>query len=97
MPIAPAKTEGPNTKLVFQGIELDSVSMTVSLPLEKQDCLCAMISGLGGGKKKSCTKTELLSLIGYLHHACRVIRQGQAFLRCMIDLAAGVRALHYRV
>ena len=37
------RTEGPNTKLVFLGIELDSVSMTISLPWEKQDCLCAMI------------------------------------------------------
>ncbi len=95
MPIAPAKTEDPNTKLVYLGLELDSVSMTISLLQEKQDYLCVMIRDWGA--KKSCTKRELLSLIGYLQHACHVIRQYRAFLRRMIDLAAGVRALHHRV
>ncbi len=43
VPVAPAKTEGPATKLVFLGIELDSVSMTISLPSEKLERLRAMI------------------------------------------------------
>ncbi len=80
--MAPAKTEGPATKLVFLGIELDSVSMTISLPREKLERLRAMIQEWES--KKSCsTKRELLSLIGYMQHACRVIRPGRSFLRRM--------------
>ncbi len=95
VPISPTKTEGPATKLVFLGIEIDSVSMTISLPPEKLSRLRAMIRDWES--KRSCTKRELLSLIGYLQHACRVIRPGRSFLRRMINLSAGVRALHHKV
>ncbi len=95
VPVAPAKTEGPATKLVFLGIELDFVSMTISLPHEKLERLRAMIQEWES--KKSCTKRELLSLIGYLQRAYWVIRPGRSFLRRMIDLSTGVRALHHRV
>ncbi len=95
VPIAPAKTEGPATKLIFLGIELDTASLTMSLPREKLERLCTMIRDWES--KKSCTKRELLSLIGYLQHACRVIKPGRSFLRRMIDLSARVRALHHRV
>ncbi len=43
VPISPTKTEGPATKLVFLGIEIDSVSMTIRLPPEKFSRLRAMI------------------------------------------------------
>ncbi len=95
VPIAPAKTEGPATKLTFLGIELDTASLTISLPQEKLERLCTMIRDWES--KKSCTKRELLSLIGYLQHACLVIKPGRSFLRQMIDLSAGARALHHRV
>ena len=39
VPMAPKKTEGPSTKLVFLGIELDTVSLTLSLPQEKLEHL----------------------------------------------------------
>ncbi len=82
VPVAPAKTEGQATILVFVGIELDSVSMTISLSREKLERLRAMIQEWES--KKSCsTKRELLSLIGYMQHACRVIRPGRSFLRRM--------------
>ena len=35
-------------------------------------------------------KRELLSLIGQLQHACRVVRAGRTFLRRMIDLSSSV-------
>ncbi len=95
VPIAPAKTEGPATKLTFLGIELDTASLTISLPLEKLECLCTMIRDWES--KKSYTKRELLSLIGYLQHACLVIKPGRSFLRQIFDLSAGARALHHRV
>ncbi len=95
VPVAPAKTEGPSTRLTFLGIQMDTISMTLSLPAEKLSRLLAMIREWG--TKSSCTKRELLSIIGCLQHACCVIKPGRQFLRRMIDLAKGVRALHHRV
>ena len=82
VPLAPGKTEGPSTKLVLLGIEINSVAETLSLPGPKLQKLRNEISKWEG--KKSCTKRELLSLIGQLQHACCVIKQGRSFLRRMI-------------
>ena len=94
VPDNPSKTEGPCTKLVFLGIELDTISLTMCLPRQ----VGASPEGdqsLGG--KKCCTKRGLLSIIGQLQHACCVIKQGRSFLRRMIELSRGVRELHHRV
>ena len=47
--------------------------------------------------KKSCTKRELLSLIGLLQHACRVVRSGRSFLRRMINLSTVVSDPHHHI
>ena len=47
--------------------------------------------------KRSCTKRELVSLIGQLQHAATVVRQGRTFLRRMIDLAACFSRLDYHI
>ena len=93
--MAPKKTEGPSTKLVFLGIELDTVSLTLSLPQEKLERLRREIRKWEC--RKCCTKRELLSIIGQLQHACSVVKPGRSFLRRMIDLSRGVRELHYKV
>ena len=95
VPVNPSKTEGPCTKLVFLGIELDTISLTMCLPHGKLERLQKEIRAWGG--KKYCTKRELLSIIGQLQHACCVIKQGRSFLRRMIELSRGVRELHHRV
>ena len=46
---------------------------------------------------KHCSKRELLSLIGKLVHACKVVRVSRIFLRQMIDTAHSVRHLHYQI
>ena len=92
VPGNPSKTEGPCTKLVFLDIELDTISLTMCLPQER---LQREIRAWGG--KKCFTKRELLSIIGQLQHACCLIKQGQSFLRRMIELSRGVRELHHRV
>ena len=38
-------------------------------------------------QRKACRKRELLSLIGKLSHACKVVRVGRTFLRRMIALS----------
>ena len=43
--------------------------------------------------REVCSKRELLSLIGVLHHASTVIRPGRSFVRRLIDLLTSVRLL----
>ena len=95
VPVAPGKTKGPSTTLAFLGIELDTVSLTMCLPPPKLERLRREIRRWEG--LKSCSKRELLSIIGQLQHACCVIKPSRSFLRRMIELSKGVRELHYRV
>lgn len=74
VPIAPGKTENPTTKLVLLEIELDTATKSLSLTKSKLADLLTTIQQWGD--KHSCTKKELLSLIGRLQHACCVIWPG---------------------
>ena len=95
VPIAQKKTEGPATKLVFLGIEIDTVEGVMRLPSEKLQRLQLEIQRWM--ERKSTTKRELLSLIGQLQHACCVVRPGRSFLRRMIALSTVPKELHHRV
>ena len=95
VPIAKLKLEGPVTVLVFLGILLDSAAFEIMLPQDKLVCLQALI--WSWCTKKSCTKRELLSLIGNLQHACRVVPPGRSFLRRMIELSTKVKELHHHI
>lgn len=95
VPVASRKTEGPSTTLTFLGLELDTLSMTVRLPPAKLERLRREIRRWEG--MRSCSKRELLSIIGQLQHACCAIRPGRSFLRRMIELSKCVRELHHRV
>ncbi len=95
IPIARHNTKGPGIVLVFLGIELDTVRMEARLPQEKLRRLKQEIRQWE--QRRSCTKRELLSLIGQLQHACCVVKPGRSFLRRMIDLSRTVREMHYTV
>ncbi len=91
LPVAADKVAGPATTLPFLGIELDTSALQVRLPRDKLRRLQAFISLWR--TKKSCTKRELLSLIGHLQHACTVVKPGRTFLRRIIDLSTRVDQL----
>ena len=95
VPIASHKVDGPATSLVFLGIELDTLAGVVRLPPEKLLRLRTLI--IQWKERKSCNKRELLSLIGQLQHACRVVRPGRTFLRRMIDLSTVAKELHHHI
>lgn len=78
------KTEGPATKIILLGIELDSELLQLRLPQDKLDKLRELVAKWR--KRKGCTKRELQSLAGYLNHACKVIRPGRRFLRGVFGL-----------
>ena len=95
VPVAEEKVEGPLTSLIFLGILLDTEARELRLPEEKLIRLRALIRQWQ--HKKSCTKRELLSVIGQLHHACKVVRPGRTFLRRMIDLSTRAKEMHHHL
>lgn len=95
VPIAVHKTEGPAVVIIFLGIEIDSVKGVIRLPGEKLRRLQREIRLWKG--RRTCTKRELLSLIGQLQHACCVVKSGRTFLRRMISLSTVVEKLHHRI
>ena len=56
------------TRIIFLGLELDSVSWMVQLLDKKFARLQTEVRSWRG--RKSCSKREFLSLIGQLQHAC---------------------------
>lgn len=79
------KVFSPSTVLEFLGFLIDSVAMEIRPPQEKLDNLKSLLRIWVS--RKSCTKRELLSLIGSLQHASAVLKPGRVFLRRMIDLS----------
>ena len=47
--------------------------------------------------RKKCTKRQLLSLIGKLSFACKVVPAGRIFLHRLIDLSMTVKCPHHRI
>ena len=78
VPLATDKLEGPSTSLSFLGIILDTHRMEIRMPSDKlsrmQDMLKSWLS------KKKATKREILSLVGTLQHATKVVRPGRTFV-----------------
>ena len=72
------------TVLVFLGIELDSAAQLARLPSEKFASTLKILHDWE--RRRWCRHQELESLIGTLHHVCKIIPPGRAFLRRMINL-----------
>ena len=81
--MAPGKVEGPNTTLVFLGIELETVGLQLRVPSEKLVCLKALIQSWS--RKKVASKRELQLLIGHLSYAATVVKSGRTFMRHLIE------------
>ena len=76
-PTKPEKEEGPSSSLIFLGILLDSTTMQASITSERKS---EILNG-----RRTCTKRELLSLIGKLAFASKVVPPGHIFLHRLID------------
>ena len=70
LPLHPEMLEGPATRLTILGIELDSETLQARLPAEKRDRIVTLLDEWSA--KRFCRRRELESLIGHLHHACKV-------------------------
>ena len=65
------------------------------LPKNKLQRLCELLREWS--HKQACTKRELLSLVGLLHHAATVVKPGWMFVRQLIDLSAILKELHFHI
>ena len=93
VPIANDKLIGPVTQLTYLGIEIDSENMFVRVPADKMVKIKAILRNWVGRKKSS--KLDLLSLIGILGFAAKVVKPGRMFLRRLIDLSTTVKSNHH--
>lgn len=92
IPVAVQKGQDPTTCLIFLGIEFDTMRMEIRLPQEKLERLQALIASWRG--RKSCQRVELESLVGHLHHACKVVQPGRRFLRGILSLLSRTHGRH---
>ena len=77
--VALDKLEDPASTLTFLGVTLDTVNQELRLPADKlKEISQAVIDWLG---RHTATKRELLSLIGNLAFAARVVPAGHLFCR----------------
>ncbi|XP_021339760.1 uncharacterized protein LOC110440977 [Mizuhopecten yessoensis] len=95
IPMAKHKTSGPNTVMEYLGIVLDSENMEARLPEDKLDRIISSLQSFQ--QRHSCTKRELLQLLGHLNFASRVVIQGRSFVSHLITLSTTVKALHHYV
>ena len=95
LPLKWQKLEGPAVELVFLGILLDTRRMELRLPPEKLSELKVLIVKWLGRKKGK--KRELLSLIGKLSHAAKIIKPGRIFLRRMLNCTHKAKRLDHWV
>ena len=93
IPLVIEKVVGPSKGLTFLGITLDTIQMEACLPPEKLNRIRETVA-LWLPKRKA-TKRAVLSLVGTLQHANKIICPGRTFLRRMYTTASKVRQLHY--
>ena len=84
-----------STCIPFLSIVFDTVRLQLRLPEEKLWRLLGTV--WEWQDRKTCTKRELLSLIGQLQHTCRVVQSGRTFLRRMINLSTTANELHHYI
>ena len=94
IPLALEKLEGPSQSLTFLGIILDTEHMEARLPDAKLSRIRHQLTAWLG--KKRATKRQILSLVGLLQHATKVVRPGRTFVSRMYSTAAKLKELsHY--
>ena len=95
IPLATDKIEGPSTILIYLGIIINSLKMTIEVPDEKLIDANTLLRKWK--KRRTCTKRQLKSLIGKLGHICKVVRPGRMFSRRLIDLSSTVKRMHHHI
>lgn len=91
----PKKTVQPTTCIEMLGIIIDTDHMQLRISEARLNSIKEDI--YMWSHKRTCTKRQLLSLIGKLEFICRVVRHGRSFLRRLIELSKKVKKLHHKL
>lgn len=83
LPYSVEKLEGPVTDIIFLGIKLDSVAMTVSLDAERVRELKLLLAEWM--KRTTASRKDLQTLCGLLNFAASVVRSGRTFFSRILD------------
>ena len=89
------KTCGPARNLEFLGIIINTEEKTLKISQERMDDIRSEIDKWFN--KRICTKRELLSVIGKLQFAAKVVNNGHMFLRRLIHKSKSAKNLHYKI
>ena len=95
VPLAKEKIVGPVHNLTYLGIGINSNDLTIEITKERYEETMSLLPRWL--QRRTCTKRELLSLIGKLSFVCKIVRPGRIFLRRLIDLSKTVQELHLHV
>ena len=79
----------------YLGILVDSVSLTLTLPLEKMQVMLELLNEFSS--KKVASKKELQRLAGNLAHCATIVRAGRTFSRRIINLVKGFPTKYDRI
>jgi hypothetical protein len=95
VPLSEEKKIGPVTKLVYLGLELDSVSQTIKVPREKIEKANNALHLLA--KSKKVRLKHFQSVVGLLNFICKAIPAGRAFNRRFYDAMSKVSKPHHYI
>ena len=91
--VQPTKVIGPTQELEYLGITVDSTKMEFKMSQER---IYEIISLLRQWiKRKTCSKRQLLSLLGKLIFVSRVVRAGRTFVGRIIELSKSMKHIHH--
>jgi len=93
IPLALEKVEGPSDCLTFLGIMLDTQLMQARLPDIKLHRIKSEVASWLHRKKA--TQRDILSLVGLLQHATKVVTPGRTFISRMYRAAARLKELSH--
>lgn len=92
-PIAEEKTVWVTQIIVFLGLLLNTITMTLSVPVEKRDAAVSQIDTLL--RKKKVMVCELQRLAGLLNFLGKAIVPGRTFTRRIYDRMVGLQQYHH--
>lgn len=92
-PISDEKTEWATQIIVFLGLILNTIAMTIGIPLEKRDNALNQIEVILRAKKV--TMHSVQRLVGLLNFLSRAIVPGRTFNRRLYDRITGLKPHHH--
>ena len=93
--VNPDKVTQPATVVEFLGLIIDSDKFEIRISDHRLNEILDELHSFM--KKTTCTKRQILSLIGKLIFVSRVVKSGRSFVRRLIDLSKRTRFLHHRI